>query len=239
MVSTNGSHSSNSQRVALAAAGCGAVLTGTLALVAPAETMASFADNSWASGGFSAGTFKIQSSLDPNDNFGDYEADPLELKGGATAVFSTPIALTPGSTSYAPVYLRTTSGTAKPAMVVMSAATKRSVGTSNAALWGSDIAPITPGLITYAARAVPTTSTATCNASVWGASPLGTELIAPNSALSAPPSASTFTLAPAAGSTQMVCFRFTLASNVASAPVGTNGASIYPVWTFTGSQQTP
>lgn len=213
---------------------------GALSPVAtPAETVASFADGVWAKGGFSAATFDVQSSLTAGGTFSDHEAaNPLELRGGATAVFSTPISLTPGSTSYAPVYLRTSPSTTKWATVVMSAAAKKSVGTSNAALWGSAGTPFTPGLITYAARAVPTTSSENCDASVWGASPLGIELVAPNSALSSPPTASTFTLAPAAGSTQMVCFRFTLASNVTSAPAGTNGASIYPVWTFTGSQQT-
>lgn len=241
MTMTGRFHRLTSRRLALAAAGVGAAVVATVSVLGPTETVASFADDVWArTTGFTASQFRIQSSLTASGTYADNTAvNPLELPGSTTpgtVAFSTPIALAPGATSYAPVYLRTSPGTAKNAVVSISTAAKRSGVTSNDALWGTTVAPITPGFITYAARAVPTTTSSTCNATVWSSSQ-GTELYAGSSALSAAAPAATFTLASAAGSTHMVCFRFTLASNVATAaPAGTNGASVYPVWTFTGNQ---
>lgn len=213
----------------------------TLSMFGPTETVASFADDVWAkTAELTASQFRIQSSLAVSGPYTDHTAgSPLDLPGSTspgTVTFATPIALTPGATSYAPVYLRTSPGTAKNATVSTSTAAKRSGVTSNDALWGSTSAPVTAGFVTYAARVVPTTTSSTCNATVWSSSQ-GTELYAGSSALSAAAPAATFTLTAGAASTQMVCFRFTLASNVATmAPAGTNGASVHPVWTFTGTQ---
>lgn len=213
----------------------------TLSMIGPTETVATFADDVWAkTSDLTASQFGIQSSLAVSGPYGDHTAgSPLDLPGSTdpgTVAFATPIALTPGATSYAPVYLRTSPGTAKNATVSISAAAKRPGVTSNDALWGSTSAPVTAGFVTYSARVVPTTTSSTCNATVWSSSQ-GTQLYADNSALSATAPAATFTLTSAPRSTQMVCFRFTLAPNVASvAPAGTNGASVYPLWTFTGNQ---
>lgn len=233
MASTGLPHRLKSRRLLIAAAGVGAAVLVALSAVGPSETVASFADNVWSrTTGLSASQFGIQSSTTLNGTYADYAAEsPLELPGSSnpgTVDFSTPIALTPGATAYAPVYLRTSPGTAKNATVSISAAAKRSGITSNESLWNTHV--------TYAARVVPTTTSANCNATVWSSSQ-GSSLYPPGSALSSPAPATTFTLSSAPTSRYMVCFRFTLASNVATAaPAGTNGASVYPVWTFTGIQ---
>ncbi|MDV6298804.1 hypothetical protein R3P82_06715 [Dietzia maris] len=217
---------------AIAAIGLGTAVIAATTLAAPSETLASFADNVFAGGQFLTGRFGLQTSLTAEGPFSD---GPTNLPGSTnpgTVAFSTPIALTPGATSYAPVYLRTTSNTTSSARVGISTPAK---GTSNTALWGTP--PSSPGLITYAARAVPTMISSTCNAAVWTGSQ-GDQLYPPNSPFYAS-TASTFILDAAAETTYMVCFRFTLASNVTSAPAGTNGASVYPVWTFNGISPTP
>lgn len=233
------------RRVALAAGGVGAALVAVFSAIGPTETTASFADDVWSKAGFTAATsssFKLQSSLTAERNYSDNGAgSPLELPGGPTGVtFSTPISLTPGATSFAPVYLRTSQASAKGATVGISTAAKRSGVTSNSDLWGTTT---TAGYITYAARAVPVpipSSPPTCGSSVFSP-PSGTWLFgagtnnASNVALStAATPAQTFTLNSAGSSTYMVCFRFTLASGVTATPAA-NGASVYPVWTFTGT----
>lgn len=112
-----------SRRVALAAAGTGAAVIAAATVALPTETVASFADNVWAGAGFSAGSFEIESSETYDGDYSSHGANsPLVLEGSPdifTVSYSTPITLTPGGVSYAPVYLRTSPETANPATVTL------------------------------------------------------------------------------------------------------------------------
>lgn len=228
---------------AITAVGVGAAAIAIGTLAAPTETLASFADNVWAGGQFSTGKFGLQTSLTANGPFSDGPKDLMGSTTPGTVSFSTPIALAPGATSYAPVYLRTSEGTTTNATVGISTAAQRPGMTSNSALWGTT-SPIAPGFITYAARAVPVpnhTSPPQCGSGVFS-TPTSTWLFGngtnnpSNVALSTASTATqTFPLSAAATSTYMVCFRFALASSV-TGTTSANGASVYPVWTFTGNQ---
>jgi len=208
----------------------------SVSVIGPTDTMAYYIDDIWAKGaGLTASKFGIQSSLTATGTFSDSAKELTGSIAPGTVAFTTPISLNPGMTSYAPVYLRTSPGTSRAATVSTSAAARRAGAVSNDALWNT--------YVTYAARAVPITTSAVCNAAVFSATPQGALLYGSGTgatadvALASVASTATFPLSPNGGSTYMVCFRFSLNSTVTSgAPTGTNGASVFPVWTFTGME---
>lgn len=229
-----------SRRVALAAAGVGAVVVAAATIATPTETVAAFADNVWAGAGFTAGGFSIRSAESFNGTYQQKSVtNPQILTGSAnpgTIPFTTPINLAPGTASYAAVFLQTTPGTTKNATVSVQAPFKRS----------SQDPPVTPDPqyptdenlwnthLTFGARAMLASSSSTCNESVF-TSQQGVLLFSNGTKFTASAaSANSFTLAAAAGNQFMVCFRFHLATSVTSS-TNSNGKSIYPVWIFNGT----
>lgn len=210
-----------------------AVAAAVIAVVSagPTETLAEFADDVWAAttgAGLSAAKFGIEGSLD-NSEFGDHPAigSAAELQASSdpdTVAFASPISLFPGKTTYSRLYLRTTAASSA-ATVSMSAAQKQASPTSDTALWDT--------YVTYGVRAVPTTTSETCDASVFSQSK-GSVMYPVASKLTLAAPATTFNLSTNGGSTTMLCFAFSLDTNVSAGAPSSNGESVYPYWTFTG-----
>lgn len=159
-------------------------------------------------GGLSSSLFNMQQSA----NGTDYVDAPTS---GAQLSFSAAAAnLSPGTTTYAYVYLRT---------VVRSAG--GDVSLRGATTTGD--APLAAAL-TYSARVGGTQ--AQCASSTFSSS--GTELVPPGSPLPTP-AASTFALAAATssspGAAKGVCFAVTLPDTATSA---VSGQQVTPTWTF-------
>ncbi|EYT61154.1 hypothetical protein H483_0113335 [Dietzia sp. UCD-THP] len=212
-------------------------------------TVAAYSGHLWAGAadGLSASEFRIESSLSPNAGFTNHSpVAPLQMVGSTdpgTVAFTTPIALSPGSTIYAPVYLTTSDRTDQTAQVSISEAKKLD------AVAGSGVSshePLWNSYITYGARAVSVDSLLSppaCAPSMFSTlNVTSARLFGTAGALSdgfvsmgAPAPSTTFTLDASGGSTYMVCFRFTLASNVTTLSPDSNGKSIHPYWVFTGS----
>ncbi|WP_216692974.1 hypothetical protein [Dietzia psychralcaliphila] len=242
-------HRTRRRRTSLVSAAAGATVVAAVTVIGPTGTIAAYSGSVWAnaSDGLSAAEFRIESSLSPGTGFmGHTTADPLDMAGSTdpgTVTFTTPIALTPGSTVYAPVYLKKSGRTDQSAGVSISEAKKLDT------VPGSDVTshePLWNTYITYGARAVyfdNPLSPPACNQSVFSTLNLTSpRLFGTAGALSdgfvsmgtAAPS-TTFTLNASGTSTYMVCFRFTLASNVTTLSADSNGKSIHPYWVFTGS----
>jgi len=226
---------------AMATAALLMAISAVLVLGRTSDTVAAYVDKVVGGSVFDASNFGIEGAApDPTDGslkYGDHttEAASAVLTGSTnpgTVAFTTPIALAPGTTTYAPLYLRTTRTSVAAAVVTMSAATQRSGMTSDAGLWGS---AGTKGAITYRARVIEVAYAGTCSANVFN-NPQGRDLIPTGSAMSATP-INTFVLPEKSGIPRMVCFEFKLRQDAAAAVPSSNGKSIYPGWTFTGQSQ--
>ena len=210
---------SRTRRAFLASAGVGAVAVAAV-VAGPTETVAGFTDSIFAGGGLSASSFGIQSSAVFDDSGFDDHSDP------PVAMVTTPVTVAPGGTSYAPVYLRTTTGTGLAATVSMS---QPAPGSSNSTLWNT--------YIQYRAKAIAADSGTTCNAALLNAGG-GTHIVNAGTTLAAtPPSLPSFDLQAKGGDKVMVCFEFTLLSDVVTGAPSANGQSVTPTWTFTAEPQ--
>lgn len=219
-----------SRRVALVAAGAGAAVIVAATVAVPTGTVASFVDEVWAGEGFSAGTFSgIESS---QSRTGTYvktsESGPLQL--------TTPISLVPGETAYAAVYLQRTDREPTDPHAVVSISGPTGADESWDSLWNTHI--------TFRAKAAPATGTTSCDRSsseYWTELYESSKLATPQRSVDAEGNDTTFTLGQLfegssfyTGDPYIVCFGFTLSENADS---GSNGKSVYPVWTFTAESQ--
>lgn len=232
MTEPGSSHRLRSRRVALTAAGTGAAVVAAMAIWGPTDTLASFGDDVWAGSWFGTGTFGIESSLEQNGAYANHsEAEPLVLN------FGTAISLMPGETAYEALYLRRTEREPTADHAVVSVSGPSGAEQSWDALWDEHI--------TFRARVAPATGTTSCNSSSMNSNnPFWTDLYT-SGTLAAPARVedATFTIGPRidgfpgfTGDPYIVCFEFSLSGNVDS---GSNGQSVYPVWTFTAESQQP
>lgn len=210
---------SRTRRAFLASAGVGAVAVGAV-VAGPTETVAGFTDSIFAGGRLSASSFGIQSSAVFDDSgFDDHTDAPV-------AMVPTPVAVAPGGTSYAPVYLRTTPGSSLAATVSMS---QLGQGAFHAALWNT--------YIQYRAMAVTAQSGTTCNAALFTAGG-GTQIVNAGTTLAGTPSSlPTFDLDANGSEKVLVCFEFHLLPGVVTGAPSANGQSVTPTWTFTAESQ--
>lgn len=214
-----------SRRIALAAAGIGAAVIAAGTVVAPTETIAAFTDNVWASAGFGAGSFGVESSSAWDGDYKNHSESPLVLN------FDTPITLTPGEVAYAGFYIKRTSGTDDYADVTVSGPV--SEPDIEKALWSSHL--------TFLAKAAPAPSADTvCDANIHDVSSEWEPLYNSGSFASPQQPAPDAGFRLGEGSTEftdgepyMVCFEFTLDPNVVTAAPEANGESVNPTWTFT------
>lgn len=219
-----------SRRVALAAGGGGAAVMAAATVMAPTETIASFADNMWAGARFNVGSFGIESSLiDEDHDYANNSESPLVLN------FDVPITLTPGEVSYSGFYIRRTPGIDDYADVTVSGPTGESE--SSTALWNDHL--------TFVAKFAPVAGTGTdCDDDIhenpaW--EPLYNRGTFDNPQ---PVPNAIFTLGEGwtgfrDGEPYMVCFEFTLDEDVVTEAPDVNGESVNPTWTFTAESQTP
>ena len=224
LVSSSGSPSRpRARRAAVAAAG-GLGLVLALAGVSQTETVAAFASSVWAGGTFNvAEVVDLESSPELNGTFADHDGE------NALEMFSTPLSLVPGQTKYAQFYIRTSSLSIDSTVSMSTASNAPTAGTPESALWGT--------YIRYGARAVEANADPDCS-TAFGASPQGTLLVQSGSGLGSVPAAS-FDLLATGDNTIKVCFEFSLRDSAVTASPSVNGASIEPMWTFTGEAPTP
>lgn len=210
---------SRRRRATLVAAGAlGAVIA--LTMTSRSDTVASFTDSVTSGGAFNVDqTVDLEGSTTPDGGFSSHESVENALE------FAPSITLLPGETTYSPLFLRT-SALSSSALVTMGRAENAPTATND--LWST--------YLTYGARAVPlpdNPTSVTCDGSTFdrvGA----VDLVPRGSDLGHEP-AGDFTLEARAGSTTMVCFEFSLDSDVIAEP-SLNGSTVSPVWTFTGVQ---
>lgn len=252
--------------------------SGAVLGIGASVTLAGWSDDSWVSGLFNtetptAGdTFTIQTALAPdafveqiehtlqtdqNDRYDDSAARMLQRSAEQNATFTPAVTLTPGQTTYLPLYVRTSPDTESDAIVSVSQAQNGRTGDSYAhtplAIWG---APDAPGYATYGARVQPLDDPASppeCAAEYFdGNSTEATDLIGGTTAAPAADAANApapaaglvpmtaaapttrFALEGEAGNTYMVCFRFHLDPRAITESPELNGAPFQPSWTFTG-----
>lgn len=230
-----------SRRVALASAGLGAALVAAPITQGSTETIAAFTDSVFASAGFSAGKFGVQTSLTNIDSdYSDHSGNPLVLheEGEDGFTFTPPIAVSPGGISYAGFYIRRTPETEDLADVTISLPARDD--NSSETLWNN--------YLTYSVHYAPAAEAgeARCSHIDSAPGPSGwQDLVASRSfGNSTPLSNGTFTLGELAtesadGDPLIVCFRFALDSSIVTGSPSANGQSVYPTWTFTSESRQP
>lgn len=219
-----------SRRAALTTVGAGAALIAAATVLAPTETIASFADNVWAGAQFNAGSFGIESSLTQDGSYENHSDSPLTLN------FGTPITLAPGEVSHAGFYIKRTSGTEDYADVTVSGPAGES--DSSTALWGEHL--------TFVAKVAPAPSSDTaCDADIHNENSDWVPLYNSTTFAAAQPvQGASFRLGEGStefteGEPYMVCFEFSLSADVVTEAPETNGHSVSPMWTFTAESRTP
>ncbi|MCL2515726.1 MAG: SipW-dependent-type signal peptide-containing protein [Microbacteriaceae bacterium] len=161
---------------------------GSILGVGAAVTLATWQDDEYANGTFTAGTFDLQGQVNTTEGFAEHATAP----GGALGFDLNASNLSPTDVTYSPYAVQLSANTTSAATVTVSAATPTNAGnTAN---------------LTYAVYEV----------STWGcssATTLGTALIPAGTALGTVPAATTFTLA-AAATPQYLCFVVTAGSGL-------------------------
>lgn len=197
-------------------------------------TLAAWNDNEWVVGGFNGGDgigasrFNVQQNtllpITDATGFGTAWDDHQEQSEAGLLLFGLDaLALTPGTTVYAPVALQTEANSIA-GTVTLQGAVKQTTTASpdpDQLLWDT---------LTYSVRSSETAADCTDAASFAA---LGPETVAEGTALGAAltaPAAPTHALAATAGSTRYYCFAITLPDSPEAQ--GTQGMSVAPAWRF-------
>jgi predicted ribosomally synthesized peptide with SipW-like signal peptide len=214
-----------------------AILSAGLVLgVGATMTLASWSDTEWAFGGDGAGgpgvgtsSFSVEqhagvgttanvNSLTGFANFTTNPGDPMTFSPGA-------LALTPGDTTYAPVALRTTTGSVQGTLQLQAAVPAANLTTP----------AVDPGSLLFNALTVHvstfTTTGAGTNAPSCDAAGFATytPITLTGTGLGAVPATGTQAVAASSGTTVHYCFQISLPAN---APATLEGRTAAPAWLF-------
>ena len=210
-----------------------AAVTGVLG-VGVYTTLASWTDNEWVVAGFDSdgdgtpdigtSTFEVQQNRTQQAaDAGAWQDRETNLEAGDLE-FTTAVTLSPGTTLYAPVALRTVTDSLAGTVTLEAPEAWQGASATDpdGALWNA---------LTYSVR---TSSTATaCDESTWGT--FGTD-VATDVPFTAPLTAPEQTLAADAGSVQYYCFAITLPEEPVLPPGAEvdvlQGRVVHPAWNF-------
>ncbi len=207
----------------VAAIAAGALVVG----IGATYTLASWTDSEWVWGGAAGGTpgvgtssFEVEQSVDGGTTWTNDLASP----GGLLSFTTGALALTPGDTTYAPVSLRTQSGSVAGSTTLKAAVANSAVTGTSTDLWDA----IRVTVYTSNAASAPACSSTNTSMTGW-TSITGLANVILGTDAGAAQSLPAGTDAATAGAQQHYCFALTLP---AGSPDTLQGAKIAPVWKF-------